>query len=149
MSNFMCYDADGKTLNYVYQWDANRDIGISSGVALSSSYSYKIHMWNMRNRTAFVLTPTIDDAMMTVTIPTPLLETPDIIHICVYQIDSETLEEMTIGDLVLRVVIRERPSDYVSVYTGYDGHIADDLALQDGMLYLSDNGEIFGDGVDV
>lgn len=148
MSNLMCCDADMKLLNSVYQWDANREINIS-GIPLSESYTYEIHMWNMRNNLAFVLTPTITDAQMAVTIPTPLLETPDVIHICVVKIDEDSGEVATVGELSLHVIVRERPSDYASLYTDNPDLIADGLMRSNNMVYLSNDGVPFGDGVDV
>ena len=81
-------------------------------------------------------------------IPLKLLEMPDAITIYVVELDDVSGERATIGELKMPMIPRSIPTDYVSVYTNNYGTVADGLQFgEDGYIYLSSNGNIFGEGV--
>lgn len=80
-------------------------------------------------------------------IPLKLLEMPDTINIYVVELDDVSGERATIGELKMPMIPRNIPTDYVSIYTNNYGIVADGLQFgEDGYIYLSSNGTIFGDG---
>lgn len=153
MTRLTCYNRWEKVLDYIYQWDLNREIHIY-GVEVDSSLSYEIHFSNRRMRTAVVVEPTLagESGEMThfvVEIPAEFLDVPEVINVYVYSENTATGEMLTVGDLRIPVIPRQMPVDYEAPENDGVVYVANGLVVVDGKLYLSRDGEKIGTGVTV
>jgi len=92
----------------LYQWDINRTLIVNG---LNLEQNPEIHFYNANMERAIVRQATLDNGIVTVTIPNTLLQEPFTIKadVCIY----ESNVRKTIENIEIPVKAKARPSDYV------------------------------------
>lgn len=144
MNHFTCYDIDGKELKSVYQWDQNRYIEIA-GLEPWSDSSVHLNFTNTKHKSCYsVVTTKVNDRYVGV-IPNELTCIPDSIVMMIYQTNGDA-ENVTLGETKISVKPRQMPMDYEYVPTDGVIAIATGFVLENGVLFLADNGQKIGTG---
>lgn len=158
------YNSAGMPLEEVYQWDVHRVVMIPD-VSIQADHSYFIHFASCKSGVAYAVEPEIEDdvgiydgsgveptekdGVLVAVIPSQLMYTPHVIRVYVYEDDDNTGERKTIGMALLPVVAKCEPSGEDYDVSGDVISVANGLVVDDGKLYLSRDGNKFGEGVNV
>lgn len=154
MATYVCYNTNGKTaainenkISVLSQWDTNRNVVIRE-VPVEVINRVKIHFCNSKDVVAYVVQPEVGSGYISAVIPNKLLMLPDniVIHIVEYASDDEV---QTLDRIVIPVVPRPMPSEYIYISEARSLLVADGLTSVDNVIYLSSNGTPFGAGVEV
>lgn len=154
MAQYVCYNTNGKTaatnenkITVLSQWDTNRTIVIRE-IPDAIINNIKIHFCGTKDKVAYVLTPVVGEGYISVVIPNELLMMPDDIVLFIVE-TTQSGEVRTIDRIAIPVIPRPMPPEYIYIDEATNIHIADDIATVNNMIYLTDNGEPFGAGVDL
>lgn len=163
MSNIICYDSDNNVLKTLYQWDNNQTMTVR-GVDMPPTPVF--HFCNRLSNLALVVSPTVSGTDLIVKIPNILLQQAEPIIAYLYQ-NTDDNSYRTMHAIHIPVIPRPKPDDYE-----YDDNIdyisivilnsrlaeleryinteaVDGLYYEDNMLYLTSNGEIVSDPVEI
>lgn len=151
MANFVCYDRRGAVnpsadylLTKIYQWDTNRQVVIR-GLPIGITGNLYVHFTNPKLADAYVVEPTVGngDKYISAEIPNSLLMMPDniIIYICEHKASGE---QITLDKIIIPVVPRPMPSNYIYQLDLEDELVADGLIMTDNALRLASDGVPFG-----
>lgn len=146
MIKITCYDKNGETISNLYQWDMNIRV-VVHGLTGKDITKLRFHFANQKSRLACVVTPTAVTEGATAIIPNELFMVPDVIFLYVYETDPSNEEGRTIATIRIPVMPRQQPNEYAYVPTTFAKKIVDGLTVIDGIIYLTANGEVVGEGV--
>ena len=154
MAQYVCYNKNGITsatnenkISVLSQWDTNRTIVIRE-IPEGIINNIKIQFSGTRDKTAYVVVPTVGDGYISVVVPNELLMMPDDIILYIVE-TTQSGEVRTVDRIVIPVTPRPMPPEYIYIDEATGIHIADDIATINNMIYLTDDGEPFGSGVDL
>ena len=143
MLSLLCYDNEGKLLQNLYQWDTNVTV-VVSGMNNRDVNTIKFHFANDKSSVAYVVTPEARETGFAAMIPNSLLTMPDIMSLYVYETNED--ESRTVSEIRIPVIPRHKPANveytpYVSIMKIVNG-----LKFEDGVLYLTSDGDVVGSG---
>lgn len=146
MLSLLCYDNEGKLLQNLYQWDTNVTV-VVSGMNNRDVSTIKFHFANDKSSIAYVVTPEARENGFAAMIPNSLLMMPDIMSLYVYETNED--ESRTVSEIRIPVIPRHKPANveytpYVSILKIVNG-----LKYENGMLYLTSDGDVVGEGAAV
>lgn len=104
--NMQCFNANGDTLRFLYQWDKNVEITIKD-VAVNPPPVFQFA--NRHTRTSINAQSTVRGKDLAVTIPNELLEYPEAIFAYICRSSGDSVR--TLGSIHIPVYTRVRPGD--------------------------------------
>lgn len=117
MQEVTFYNADGKVINELFQWDLSQNIILKDW---AYDYAPELHFINRNSEEALVVQSSLENSVVTCEIPNSLLREPYTITVYGYYSqddESENSIEVLSGKTIfisrINVVKRPRPSDYV------------------------------------
>lgn len=156
MATFVCYNTNGKTsatnenkISVLSQWDTNRTIVIREIPAEIMGH-IRIHFCNSKDVVAYVVVPEVGTGYISAVIPNRLLMLPDNIVLHIVEVGAINRNEVrTLDRIVIPVVPRPMPSEYIYAADAMGMMVADGLTVVDNTLHLSMDGVPFGTGVEL
>lgn len=148
MTKHKVYDSDGEAIERIYQWDQNRHI-VLSGLDVWDDATIYCDFSTISHRVMYSV-PTeeiysVDGTRYYAVIPNEILMQTETVILYVYQV-TEQNENFTIATIRIPIVPRQKPMGYIYVPTDNLVKVADGLVNDNGTIYLTADGEKFGDG---
>lgn len=115
MHEINCYDSYGNTINYLTQWDYNRQISMYID-NFDLTYAPEVHFCNQRSTEALVVQSSVDGNKITAEIPNILLQEHLTLCAYVYLSDANNASsQKTILSVNIPVRYRPKPSEYTYI----------------------------------
>lgn len=113
MNYLKCYDKSGADLKYIFQWDTNRDAIIKD---IEFTEDIEVHICHVDSNEALVVTPSMTDGNIIVSIPNILLQRAA--PVILYIVNKPTSDSFcTTRTARITVVPKAKPHDYVYTET--------------------------------
>lgn len=113
MYEINCYDSYGNTINYLTQWDYNRQLSMYLD-EYNLLYAPEVHFCNQNSEEALVVQSSVEGSKVTVDIPNILLQEHLPLFLYVYLSDAQNASsQKTIISTTIPIRQRPRPADYI------------------------------------